>query len=166
MKRSILSLAVIVFLVSSCTKEERVSTHSSDSAVETTVDNGTEKGSDARVVTRAKKGSDNGANISSSGITGKWSLSNPPKRNMSFDLTFNSDGTFRMYSRRDVTDPNTRVKDIKGNWSQPDAKVIYLTAPGEKEVGVLEILSFDGNSLVVHAKGEPEKEIMYFTRSR
>lgn len=43
---------------------------------------------------------------------------------------------------------------------------IYVSTPGESEVGVMEILSLDANSLVIHIKGEPENEIMYLNRLR
>lgn len=92
-------------------------------------------------------------------IVGQWKLSNPEK-NVSINLTFNSNGSFEMNGR----DASFNQKNISGSWSKTGDK-IYLTTPGESEVGVFEILSFDNNSLVIHIKGEPDKEIMYFKRS-
>lgn len=97
-------------------------------------------------------------------VTGRWSMSNTPK-NASVEITFNSDGTLRIYGKENIYDPNTRIKDVSGNWTINGNK-IYITAPGEEEVGIMNILSLDSNSLVIHIEGEPEKEIMYLSRER
>lgn len=110
-------------------------------------------------------GNDTSMSQNVSGVIGKWSLTNAPKKGMSVELTFNDNGTFRMYGKENLYDPNTRVKDISGSWTMKGDN-IYISTPGESEVGVMEILSLDANSLVIHIQGEPNKEIMYFTRQR
>lgn len=100
-----------------------------------------------------------------SGVTGRWALTNAPQKNMSVEITFNDNGTFRMYGKEDIYDAASRVKDISGSWTMKGDN-IYISTPGESEVGVMEILSLDANSLVIHIKGEPENEIMYLNKLR
>ena len=98
-----------------------------------------------------------------SDIIGSWSLSNPPK-NVTVDFKFNSDGTLVMHG---VEQPKLGIipeeKNINCSWSK-NGNIVYITTPGESKVGVMEILSLDSKSLVAHFKGEPEDEIMYFTK--
>lgn len=99
------------------------------------------------------------------GVAGRWALTNAPQKNMSVEITFNDNGTFRMYGKEDIYDAASRVKDISGSWTMKGDN-IYISTPGESEVGVMEILSLDANSLVIHIKGEPENEIMYLNKLR
>ena len=98
-----------------------------------------------------------------SDIIGLWSLSNPPK-NVTVNFKFNSDGTLVMHGEEGPRlSASHERKNVNCTWSK-NGNIVYITTPGESEVGVMEILSLDSKSLVAHFKGEPEDEIMYFTK--
>ena len=97
-------------------------------------------------------------------LIGNWKMSNPPK-DATVDFNFKSDGTLLMhgtFNRKIGIAPEE--KNINCTWTKNDNK-IYVTTPGEREVGIMEILSLDNKSLVIHIKGEPENELMYFVKN-
>ena len=96
-----------------------------------------------------------------SSIIGKWVMSNAPGGG-DISIDFQSNGTFRLIMSNMRS--SRKNKTIQGQWSENGTNV-YLSAEGESRVQVMEILSLDGSSLVVHFKGNSEKEIDYFVRS-
>lgn len=101
-------------------------------------------------------------------IIGVWNLTNPSEEMKKVEFTFNSDGSFVLYGVKKglgIFDEEGEEKNIKGFWSMNGDR-IYLTTPGESEVGIIEILSLDKKSLVIHFKGEPQKEILYYVKEQ
>ncbi len=85
---------------------------------------------------------------SKSDIVGTWEWVN---NNIQGDcvLEFNAGGTGRISAT--VKDGSKEVHDFK--WTR-DGDKIYLAAEGEKEVGVYEVVSADGKTLVLSVDGD------------
>ena len=83
-------------------------------------------------------------------------------RKGSFDVYLNlrQDGTGRMWGKS-----GSERRDESFNWSS-NGNSIYLHSKKQRGVGEFLILSIDNNSMVLHPKGEPDDEKLFFTRRR
>lgn len=103
----------------------------------------------------------NGEQQTSYSIVGKWETEVSHRDNKYLvNFTFDDEDNFTLRSQKN----NNEVESRSGQWSKNGDK-IYLYIKGEKGVGVVNILSLDEHSLVIHFDGESEDEIYYFTRS-
>lgn len=103
----------------------------------------------------------NGEQQTSYSIVGEWETEVSHRDNKYLvNFTFDDEDNFTLRSQKN----NNEVESRSGQWSKNGDK-IYLYIKGKKGVGVVNILSLDEHSLVIHFDGESEDEIYYFTRS-
>lgn len=91
-------------------------------------------------------------------LVGDWEMTNAPS-GFEANLRFDADGGLVIYGGKINEKPET----MRGSWAR-NGDVVYVSSPGEEEVGVMEILSLNANSLVIHFREDPEDKINYFRR--
>ena len=96
-------------------------------------------------------------------IIGEWeSVIKNRKVQVKLKYTFEKDGTCSIGGKNLATQEENYIENIK--WTRNQDK-IYIYVEGE-DVGILNILSLDENSMVLWPEGEPKKEITYLTRCK
>lgn len=98
--------------------------------------------------------------VENTALIGVWDWANA-KDDIKADIAFNADGTFAIHAVKGKTTKEEQT--VKGTWTSNNDK-IYMVTPGESEVAILDILSIDDKSLVLHFPKEPSDNLQYYIR--
>lgn len=148
MKQTLAALLFIVPALIACT----------GSASDETVANQTPSNQSTTVKTE-NENADNGPRYTMKGLIGVWDWVNT-QNGVNTDITFNADGTFYMHGTKEGYDSE---KNYIGDWTQ-NGDNLYLNGADGTEIGVMEIVSIDLDTLKMHIKGAPQNEIMIYAR--